>query len=278
MEAAVVGDGPAVLLIHGIPGSWRQAMPLANDLADRHTVVLPSRPGYGETPLATGRTPGEQAAAYAALLDTLGLDRAAVVGISGGGPSAVAFAQEFAPRTTALALCCALAPHLTVVERGMRMMLRIPPAVVGRLAALQRRRERRALLDPATIDRRMASELTAAEFALSKDDPRIRDDLIVFMHSHLDAPPGLRGLRNDLAQIDHELRHGPPATDNIVAPTLVLHGDADTVVPMSHAHHYVEAIPHASFEVYEGAGHIFLLTHRSRFTARLRDFLRQAHS
>ncbi|MEX2394604.1 MAG: alpha/beta fold hydrolase, partial [Actinomycetota bacterium] len=72
VEAATAGEGPAALLIHGIPGSWRQCIPLAEDL-DGFKVVLPSRPGYGRTPVRTGRSYAAQADAFAALLDSLGI-------------------------------------------------------------------------------------------------------------------------------------------------------------------------------------------------------------
>lgn len=47
--------------------------------------IIPSRPGYLRTPLSVDRTPKEQAEALAALLDTLKIDKVAVVGGSGGG-------------------------------------------------------------------------------------------------------------------------------------------------------------------------------------------------
>ena len=54
VEVAITGDnGPAVLAVHGTPGDWRQARALAADLREDHRVVLPSRPGYGRTPLRT---------------------------------------------------------------------------------------------------------------------------------------------------------------------------------------------------------------------------------
>ncbi len=57
-----------------------------------------SRPGYLGTPLASGRSPADQARLYAALLGALGVRRAAVLAVSGGGPSALEFARLFPER------------------------------------------------------------------------------------------------------------------------------------------------------------------------------------
>ena len=80
-------------------------------------------------------------------------------------------------------------------------------------------------------------------------------------------PTGRRavsGFRNDVVH----LRHGHDAIA-VTAPTLVLHGDADRVVPLSHAQFNAEAIPGAVLELYEQAGHVFLLTRRAEATARV---------
>jgi pimeloyl-ACP methyl ester carboxylesterase len=277
IEAAVIGAGPAVVLVHGMPGSWRQAMPLAYDLADRHTVVLPSRPGYGRTPLTTGGTPSEQAAAYAALLGALDISSAAIVGISGGGPSSLAFADEHAARTTALVLCCALTGHLIEPPRGMRLAMRTP-GLAPLLASLNRARARKRISDAAAVDKYLARELTPSERALLAADPAIRTDLIAFMQSHLDAPPGIEGFRNDVTQINHARATGPASAARVRAPVLVLHGDADVVIPRAHALHHAATVPGAVLKLYDDAGHVFLLTHRRDVSARVAEFLHTAEA
>jgi pimeloyl-ACP methyl ester carboxylesterase len=267
VEAAVMGSGPAVVLVHGTPGSWRQLVPVADDLAGAHTVVLPSRPGYGATPLAAGRTPSQQAAAYAALLDALGLERAAVVGVSGGGPSAAAFAADHPDRTSALVLCCPLALDRFAVPAALRLAL--APGLGEVLTALDRARRRRRLADAAALEQAIRRELSPAELADLDDD--LRAAVVRFLRSHLDAPAGLRGFRNDLAQA----RARTPIAGPVAAPTLVLHGDADTVVPESHGRAYADAVPGAAFETVGGAGHGFLLTRRAVVLPLLAHFLEE---
>jgi pimeloyl-ACP methyl ester carboxylesterase len=266
-EHAPVAESGVVVLVHGMPGSWRQAVPLAEDLAGTHTVILPSRPGYGETPLASGRTPAEQAALYAALLDALGLERAAIVGISGGGPSAVAFAQGFPERTTSLILLCALTGHLMPVPAILRLAAALPPLAAAATAA-RRRKERRVLADADAIDARIRSDLTPAELARMADDPRIREDLIGFLEGHAAAPAGRAGFVNDVRQIQ-AAGQSPPAVDRITAPTLVMHGTADPTVPLPHAEFHASAIAGARLVTVPDTGHVFLLTHRRETSAAL---------
>jgi pimeloyl-ACP methyl ester carboxylesterase len=271
IEVAELGSAvaPAVMLLHGTPGSWRQAVPLAEDLASANRVLLPSRPGYGRTPISGGRTPEEQAALLCSLLDALAIEKATVVGISGGGPAALAFAQQHPDRTNALALLCAVAAHLVNLGWQARPLVAIAPLA----AALTWRSEqkRRQLVGNAdAIEAFIKEELNPTEFKLAADDPRIHADLVRFLHSHADAPLGVAGRRNDARQMMLAARRGPQRVDRIDAPTLVMHGDADTVVPITHAEHHAAVIPQSELLRIPDAGHMFLVTHREETLARLR--------
>ena len=270
VEVAIAGSGPAILVIHGTPGSWRQCFSLAEDLADAYTVVAPSRPGYGRTPLSTGRTFQDQAAAYAAVLDALELERGAIVGASGGGPSALAFAEDHAARCTALVLCCALVPSMINVPAGLRYLL-APRGLGEVLSGLERTVNRRRIQNPKAVDKWLRTNLTPDELKRSLETPGMREDLIAFSLTHLDAPAGLGGVRNDLAQV-RSAKAAEARSPRIAAPTLVMQGDADPVVPLAHAEHLVGAIPGAELEVYEDAGHAFFFTRRREVNERLRAF------
>src|SRR5438309_8766575 len=109
LTADVTGEGPPVVLLHGQPGSgadWARASSL---LASTNTVVVPDRPGYGRT---GGRALGfrANAAAVVALLDRLGLERAAMVGYSWAGGVALALAEDHADRVSGLALVASVSP------------------------------------------------------------------------------------------------------------------------------------------------------------------------
>ncbi|MBK5307029.1 MAG: alpha/beta hydrolase [Frankiaceae bacterium] len=274
VEYAESGAGPAVLVVHGTPGDWQQARALADDLAGSHRVLLPSRPGYGRTPLSTGRSPQEQAQAHVALLDALGIDRAAVVGISGGGPSSRAVAADHRDRCTALVLCCAVAEHLVTVPTATRLLGSVPAlwevgAKVASARMGRRLRDRQAALAQALAG------LGPAEIAIASGDPLVEADLLAFAHARRRSMTSVAGLRNDFRWF-REITSADPWPPGPDVRTLILHGDADDVVPVSHAQYYRESIPGAILEVLPGVGHGFVLSLRRQTSARLAAFLEES--
>jgi pimeloyl-ACP methyl ester carboxylesterase len=107
--AADEGRGPAVLLIHGQPGTGADWAGVARALRDRFRVIVPDRPGYGAT---GGRAVGiaENADAMAALLADRGVDGAVVAGHSWGAAVALAMAERHADRVRRLVLVNPVAP------------------------------------------------------------------------------------------------------------------------------------------------------------------------
>lgn len=262
IEAAVVGGGPAVLLVHGSPGDWRQARPVAELLAADHTVVSVTRPGYGRTPLRTGRTIDEQAQAYAALLDALAVDRVTVVGVSGGGPSSAAFSRLFPERTAGLVLVSAVCPDLLALPALARRVAAVP-GVWEALWVPTRFNERRKLrggFDELT-------NLTPAEVDAVLARPVARADLRRYV---LERPSVLRGpgLRNDIVQC-WAARRQPVPTWSV--PTVILHGDQDVVVPLPHAQAYASRISGARLEVFPGWGHALPLVAADRVADAARE-------
>lgn len=104
IEYAEQGQGEPLLLIHGAGGGYDQGLLIARNLFDHHRNIAPSRFGYLRTPVPADSSPSAQADAHAALLDHLGVDRAIVVGVSAGGPSAIELALRHADRVSALIL------------------------------------------------------------------------------------------------------------------------------------------------------------------------------
>ena len=113
------------------------------------------------------------------------------------------------------------------------------------------------------------TDLTPAERA-ALESPGVREALEEFTR---DTPTWLSGvgLRNDTQQLQRaQLRLWP---DGAVVPTLVLHGDADEVVPIASAEEYARLVPGATLEVLEGYGHAVPLFARSLVVDRLRTML-----
>jgi len=99
------GDGPHVLVSHGSGGGYDQGELIAQAfLDDGFHWIAPSRFGYLQSTFREGSTFDDQAHAYAALLDHLGVERVAVVAVSHGGPSALLFAVLYPDRVSSLTL------------------------------------------------------------------------------------------------------------------------------------------------------------------------------
>ncbi|MEV1051605.1 alpha/beta hydrolase [Streptomyces sp. NPDC049887] len=106
----VAGDGPAVVLLHSSVCDRRMWDDQRNALARAgYRVVCPDFRGFGDTP-AEALRPYRDADDVLALLDGLGIGRAAFVGASFGGGVAVEIAATRPERVTALALLCAALP------------------------------------------------------------------------------------------------------------------------------------------------------------------------
>lgn len=105
IEYSITGQAPYVLWLHGSPGGHDGYAKLAEALEwpkNGFGVIAPSRPGYGRTPLSSGRTYPDQADLLAALLDTLKIDKVVVYGMSGAGPAVISFGAQHPSRAYCL--------------------------------------------------------------------------------------------------------------------------------------------------------------------------------
>jgi pimeloyl-ACP methyl ester carboxylesterase len=104
VEAEAHGAGAPVIVVHGSPGGIDAARMMARFLPPgRFRGIVLSRPGYLGTPLDPADTSiDHEADLLAAVLDTLGVDRAGVLAWSGGGPSAYRLAVRHPGRVSSL--------------------------------------------------------------------------------------------------------------------------------------------------------------------------------
>jgi pimeloyl-ACP methyl ester carboxylesterase len=270
VEFLVGGEGPVVLVFHGAPGGYDQAMLLASGLRDDgFQVIAPSRPGYLRTPLETGLLPTQQADAMAALLDDLGIQSVAVLGFSEGAPAALYFTLRHPERVAAMALLSPVTrrcePPAAGEEAGGefgRAILRGLTGDVGAWAAFEvaERDPRRGvewLLELTSLQDRMQRSTTAHLVAANLEQRDWFEGLIGTFN-----PLSLResGARNDLIQ-NRALDVIPFA--KVAAPTLFLHGELDRCIPLADSRAAAAAIPGATLAVIPGAGHIVQLGEQS---------------
>lgn len=89
IEYTLLGKGPVVLRLIGSMDDCESSGGNKALLAAGFSILTPSRPGYGKTPLSVGRTAPEAADAMAAVMDTLGISNVGVIAESSGGPTAI---------------------------------------------------------------------------------------------------------------------------------------------------------------------------------------------
>lgn len=105
-----VGEGEAILSVHGIFGGYDQAYDTCKDLSFDYRIIAPSRFGYLGSDVLGDGTPSEQATAYVELLDKLGIDKVYLLATSAGGSVAIRFALDYPERTKGLILYCSAMP------------------------------------------------------------------------------------------------------------------------------------------------------------------------
>lgn len=103
IEYATAGEGTPVLAIHGTAGGWDQALMSAAGLAEYgYRVIAPSRFGYLRTPPRADASPALEADTWVTLLDSLGVERVAVLSWSAGAAAAVQLALRHPERVSRL--------------------------------------------------------------------------------------------------------------------------------------------------------------------------------
>src|SRR5256885_14938440 len=124
----IAGDGPPVVLVHGMVNSSRHWEQVALRLAERYTVVAPDLLGHGDSAAVRGDySLGAHACSIRDLLTTIGIERATVVGHSLGGGVAMQFFYQFPQPVGRLALVSRRRPG----AEGGPVLRRAPPPGAG---------------------------------------------------------------------------------------------------------------------------------------------------
>jgi pimeloyl-ACP methyl ester carboxylesterase len=260
------GIGPPVLISHGAGGGYDQGLFVGRELlGSAYDVIAPSRFGYLRSESPDRPLPDAQADAYAALLDRLGIERAVVLGISAGAPSAIEMALRHPERVAALILAVprAFAPGCEVTaERSpqnepiFRMIERGADFAFWLAIKLARRAVLRFLGVPPAVDK-------AA-------DPPERARLTRIMRSILPLSRRVEGIRNDGAAVI-----GPWPLGRIGAPTFVVSAEDDLFGTLPAARFTAGHIAGAELMVLPSGGHL-LAGRTEEIRARVAGFLRRA--
>ncbi|WP_257448662.1 alpha/beta fold hydrolase [Archangium lipolyticum] len=271
VECVSLGEGPAVLALHGAMGGYDQASVLARTAGvPGFRYIAISRPGYLGTSLSLGRTPAEQAELYRDLLDALGIEHAAVMAISGGGPSALQFALSYPDRCWGLVIISSFhsrfAGRLPMAWHILKLAVRFSPFVT----AMQKRKARQ---DPERASRRSITDplLRARTVNDPEAGPLLRE---VQRITYNRMPLRVAGTENDIALTSSELSL---PLERMKAPMLVMHGTKDSSAPYAQAQQLAARVPGAELLTLEGGEHFCIFSHRDEVRARVGRFL-GAHS
>jgi pimeloyl-ACP methyl ester carboxylesterase len=259
IEYKITGDkGPVVLVMHGTPGGYDFPFPI-----DGYRVLVPSRPGYLRTPLQVGKTPIEQARAFSALLDSLGIERVIVLGGSGGGPAAISFAALFPEKTIALGLAMAASQKENPMEYEEPFFMKSDFFMWGLFSLMQNDKVLKSMLTGLIPDQ--------TSIKLIFEDPQKVEMIKSKLWNYW--PPSRRaaGQLNDEKQFTS---FDPPVSD-IKVPTLIIHGSKDIAVPVEQSKRTAELIPGSQLEIIEGAGHFAYFSHYDEFMKITYQFLRK---
>lgn len=239
LSAIDTGSGPAVLLLHGQPGTGADWSPVTQRLQERMRVIVPDRPGYGST---GGRAVGFRANAERAmaLLDRLQIDRAMVVGHSWGSGVALAAALEFPQRIRALVLVGPLAP---TVSPG-----RLDRAFANRLVGL-----------PAARLGFWAAGLGLALPPLRRlahaGAPALEADRLERVAAEWRGADVWRSFYAEQRAFVKEMPALARRLPSLSVPTTIVAGNRDRICPPSHARKLARDLPDASLIEVDG-GHL----------------------
>ena len=241
----IAGDGPPVVLIHGMVNSSKHWEPVALRLAERYTVVAPDLLGHGDSAAVRGDySLGAHACSIRDLLTTIGIDRATVVGHSLGGGIAMQFFYQFPQRVERLALISSggLGHEVSPMLRGAAL----PGAAAGIWLVANRRV--RAALDGAGERMRARGSrkgvyLQAVARAMKPlQDAAARQAFLQTLRSVIDV----RG--QHVSAMDRLYLLGE-------LPTLIVWGERDNTIPMAHGLAAREQIPNCRFVTLPKAAH-----------------------
>jgi pimeloyl-ACP methyl ester carboxylesterase len=253
IEYQAAGVGIPLLMIHGSGGGHDQGMAWARPLVQQGVrVVAMSRFGYLRTPRPADASPEAQADAHVCLLDALGIDKAAVVGVSAGGPSALQTALRHPDRVSALVLVVPITYKPGTVADSA------PPVSDAKDALLLRLLGSDLLFwtglhlarDP-LIRHVLATPPELVAVATEEERARVND----MAERILPVSSRAAGLRDD-TRLGKSL--GPYALSSIRAPTLVVSARDDGFGTYAGAQYTASGIPGAKFIGFDAGGHLLV--------------------
>jgi pimeloyl-ACP methyl ester carboxylesterase len=259
----VAGQGPTVVLIHGMINSSRHWEEVAERLAVSYRVVAPDLIGHGDSATPRGDySLGAHAASIRDLLTTIGVERATIVGHSLGGGVAMQFFYQFPQRTERLVLVSSggLGHEVSSLLRGA--------ALPGASPLLRLVTQRRLVDAIDAAGERLRARGSAKGVYLEAVARALRP---------LHDPGSRRAFLQTLRSVIDVHGQHVSAADRLYLlgdrATLIVWGERDRTIPIAHGRAAHEAIPRCRFETLPRAAHFPHLEDPEGLAAILSDFL-----
>jgi pimeloyl-ACP methyl ester carboxylesterase len=256
------GNGPVLLLIHGIAGTLENWQAVTEPLARQYTVVAPDLPGHGgSAPSAGDYSLGAFATGLRDLLVALGHERATLVGHSLGGGIAMQFAYQFPEITERLVLVSSggLGPEVSALLRAAAL----PGAdqFIAATAALGNTIGSKVARGLGILGLRASTDVAvvARGYASLVDRDR-RTAFLATLHGVI-GTGGQRVHAGDRLYLAEGM------------PVQIIWGERDPIIPVQHARNAHEAMPGSQLEIFKGVGHLPQLEAPKHFIAVLERFL-----
>jgi pimeloyl-ACP methyl ester carboxylesterase len=251
-------DGRAIVWLHGTPGARRQipeeARTLAHELGLR--IIGIDRPGIGSSTPHLYPNVLCFAADLETVLDGLGVGDLAVIGLSGGGPYALAAAHAMPDRVVAAAVLGGVAPTKGpdaisggLVDLGVRLaplvaLTHVPTGIFLTGAV----RLARPIASPGLdLYARLSPAGDRALLRRPEFKAMFLDDLLNGSRKQLSAP---------LADVLLFTKDWGFRVGDVTVPVRWWHGDADHIIPFAHGEHMVALLPDAELHVLAGESHL----------------------
>jgi 3-oxoadipate enol-lactonase len=237
LHAVLIGNGPPLVLLHGLAVSGEMYAPIVSALARGHRLVIPDLRGQGASASLPGPyTPEQLTTDLAGLLRHLGLRRAAVLGYSQGGPIALQLVHDHPDLVGRLILACTYA--FNMASRRERFEGRLVPWMFR-------------ILGPRLIGQ-------VSKFGNVTGGRRPTKEQADWLGRLMAETPREAGVRLAQGAMAFD---GRPWLTNIDVPTLVITGAEDRAVPPHHGAMLARGIPGARLADVAGAGHFLICTH-----------------
>ncbi len=256
-----VGE-PAVLWMHGTPGARRQVPPSARRLAASRglRVIGIERPGIGASTPHLYSCIREFADDVGVALDALGIARCVIVGLSGGGPYALACAHSLA-QVRACGVLGGIAPSRgrEAIAGGVSTLAQVAPLV---------RPLRRPLGAALSVAVRSARPLASPAFDLFMRysrpsdrevfaEPGMKDMFLDDILRGSRTPAGIRSFWADYLLFS---RFWGFYLSDVQVPVHFWQGDSDPFVSLAHGQHQAELVPGATLQIQPGHSHLIGLS------------------